>query len=74
MGLLIEADGEREVESLTGMESYKGYFIKSFEDGSFDIEDQCSELVDGNFSSAAKCRMYIDGSVGSELEQMEKEK
>lgn len=39
---------------------YKGYSIKGFEDGSFDIE-QNGELIDGNFKSERECKQAIDG-------------
>jgi len=42
-------------------ENYKGYTIKGFEDGLFDIE-QGDELVDGNFKSIDDCKTYIDNT------------
>jgi len=40
--------------------TYKGYTIKGFEDGTFDIE-QGGDLIDGNFKSAQECKEAIDG-------------
>jgi len=38
---------------------YKGYTIKGFDDGTFDIE-QGGELIDGNFKSEQECKKTID--------------
>ena len=38
---------------------YKGYQIKRFHDGLFDIE-QDGELIDGDFESEEECAAYID--------------
>lgn len=38
---------------------YKGYTIKGFEDGTFDIE-QYGELIDGGFKSEQECIEAID--------------
>ena len=32
-------------------EIYKGYVIKGFEDGLFDIEEASGDLIDGNFNN-----------------------
>ena len=42
------------------VQKYKGYEIKQFEDGSFDIE-QDGELIDDDFSSEHECKNAIDG-------------
>lgn len=41
--------------------AYKGYVIKGFEDGLFDIEEMDGELVDGDFKSESECKELIDG-------------
>jgi len=42
-------------------EIYKGYTIKAFEDGTFDIEGDDADLIDGGFESVQECKAAIDG-------------
>jgi hypothetical protein len=41
-------------------ETYKGYTIKAFEDGTFDIEDDNGSLIDGGFKDLHECKAAID--------------
>ena len=42
-------------------EIYKGYVIKGFDDGTFDIEEMNGDLIDGEFESLNECKAAIDG-------------
>ncbi len=39
---------------------YKGYFIESCDDGTFDIVDDDGELVDGAYQSVEAAELFID--------------
>lgn len=39
---------------------YKGYFIESCDDGTFDIVEANGELVDGEYPSVEAAELFID--------------
>lgn len=55
-GLILRADKINKITKVI----YKGYAIKGFRDGTFDIEKN-GELIDGSFKSVQECKKAIDG-------------
>lgn len=41
-------------------QKYNGFYIVQVEDGSFDITELNSDLVDGGFKSVDECKAVID--------------